>query len=124
MLDVPPTVVPRGMPRDVEAPPGTKIHINEVIRAAVNRKPQKIQVGMEKEEAEEEMKPLLMLCQTRGIRLEFSPSSSVPGRETRPLATVYFVLESKTEKAYTDTARQTCIDQYSDKTSHDNTFIV
>jgi hypothetical protein len=85
VLEVDPVPVEKGCPKSLNRPEGSKIHVNEVVRAAVNRKPHKICIAMQEVIAEEELKPLLMLCRARDIPVVFQ-SDCVSGA----IATVYF----------------------------------
>lgn len=88
VLDTTPAQIHKGSPCTINAPPGAKIHVNEVVRAAVNRIPEKICIEMSREQAMEELKPLVMLCERRNIPTIFEETKTTTKGS---IATVYFV---------------------------------
>lgn len=55
----------------VAPPPGWKIHINEVIRVAINRMPREIWLADNQTQATTYLAPLLHLCQLRDIPVKY-----------------------------------------------------
>jgi hypothetical protein len=59
---------------DVEAAmpeKGWRLHINEVVRALVNRDPKEVWLAVSQEQAERELAPVLYMCKSRNIPVSF-----------------------------------------------------
>ena len=66
---------PCELPRDEEAgeapPPEWRVHVNEVMRALINRSPREIWLRDEESVARASLAPLLYLCESRGVSVSF-----------------------------------------------------
>ncbi len=67
-----PTPVPEGpLVQPPPAPPGWRMHVNEVVRALVNRNPREILLRDDKATATEALAPVLHLCRLRGVPVRY-----------------------------------------------------
>jgi hypothetical protein len=79
VLDAPPVTLPADFEGEIEAtPPGVRIHVNEVVRALINRDPKEIWLSDDESTARERLAPLLHLAKLRGILVLFE--SGEPAR--------------------------------------------
>lgn len=66
---------PCELPRDEDAgevpPPEWRVHVNEVMRALINRSPRQIWLRDEEDAARASLAPLLHLCESRGVPVSF-----------------------------------------------------
>jgi len=71
ILTATPAPLSKGHIQKIKIPPGLRIHVNEVVRALINRSPKAIIFSDNQETAETEFEPLLYLCKIRGVEVKF-----------------------------------------------------
>ncbi len=72
VLGVAPAPIPPDFAGEIEpTPPGVRIHINEVVRALINRDPREIWLCDAEKTARERLAPLLHLARLRGVPVRF-----------------------------------------------------
>ncbi len=72
IAQVRPAALPEERVEDQEPlPPGWRLHINEVVRALINRDPQEIFLRASEDEARRTLAPVLHLCQLRGVPVRY-----------------------------------------------------
>ena len=72
ILEAPPAPIPSDDATNTSpAPNGFRVHVNEVIRALINRDPHEIWLRPRQNEAERTLAPLLYLAKKRGVPVEF-----------------------------------------------------
>ncbi len=69
-----PSTLNMGQPCDARTKAAYRIHINEVIRAVVNRNPKEILLQCTQAEATQQLQPLLYLCKLRQIPIKYQQS--------------------------------------------------
>ncbi|RYG70689.1 hypothetical protein EON80_07215 [bacterium] len=75
VVDVEPAELPADFEGEIEAtPPGIRIHVNEVVRALINRDPQEIWLTDDEAVAKSRLAPLLHLAGLRGVPVRFRHS--------------------------------------------------
>ena len=52
-------------------PPGWRLHVNEVVRALINRSPREVLLGDDEATAAESLAPVLHLCRMRGVPVSY-----------------------------------------------------
>jgi hypothetical protein len=73
IADVPPApVIPADTPSVVPSPEGWRVHVNEVVRALINRAPHEVLLRDEESTARHQLAPLLHLCALRGVPVRFA----------------------------------------------------